>query len=121
MVADPGYDDKNLYKYSKKVLGIELVCHIERYVITSKKRLELVCFYKSALGQATIYSHRRISIEPMIEHIKSVFRIDPLSTRGLHKIRNCTFVCFTISANGVYNCRTRKTNQKSIKYMLGTI
>ena len=24
MIADPGYDDKNLYKYSKKVLGIDL-------------------------------------------------------------------------------------------------
>ncbi|HEY6536510.1 MAG TPA: transposase, partial [Candidatus Nitrosocosmicus sp.] len=47
MVADPGYDDKELYKYSKKVLGIELVCPVERYKSTSKKRLELVCFYES--------------------------------------------------------------------------
>ena len=31
MVADPGYDDKVLYKYSKKVLGIDLVCQVERY------------------------------------------------------------------------------------------
>jgi hypothetical protein len=31
MVADPGYDDKNLYKYSKRVLGIDLVCPLERY------------------------------------------------------------------------------------------
>ncbi len=28
MVADPGYDDKNLYKYSKKTLGIDLVCPV---------------------------------------------------------------------------------------------
>jgi hypothetical protein len=61
MVADPGYDDKNLYKYSKRVLGIDLVCPVERYESTSKKRLELVCFYESVLGQA-IYSQRRISI-----------------------------------------------------------
>ncbi|HEY6534394.1 MAG TPA: transposase, partial [Candidatus Nitrosocosmicus sp.] len=26
MVADPGYDDKNLYEYSKKTLGIDLGC-----------------------------------------------------------------------------------------------
>jgi len=53
MIADPtGYDDKNLYKYSKKVLGIDLVCPVERYENTPKKRLELVCFYQSALGQA---------------------------------------------------------------------
>jgi hypothetical protein len=63
MVADPGYDDKNLYEYSKKVLGIDLVCPVGRYESTSKKRLELVCFYESVLGQA-IYSQRRISIEP---------------------------------------------------------
>ncbi len=47
MVADPGYDDKNLYKYSKRVLGIDLVCPLERYESTSKERLELVCFYES--------------------------------------------------------------------------
>ena len=74
MVADPGYDDKKLYEYSKTALGIDLVCPLERYESTSKKRLELVCFYQSILGQA-IYRQRRISIEPLMEHIKSVFRI----------------------------------------------
>ncbi len=34
MVGDPGYDDKNLYEYSKKVLGIDLVCPVERYKST---------------------------------------------------------------------------------------
>jgi hypothetical protein len=58
MVADQDYDDKNLYEYSKKVLGIDLVCPVERYENTpTKERLELVCFYQSTLGQA-IYSHR---------------------------------------------------------------
>ena len=65
MIADPGYDDKKLYEYSKKTLGIDLVCPVERYENTSKKRLDLVCFYQSDLGQ-TIYSQRRISIEPLI-------------------------------------------------------
>ena len=73
------------YKYSKKVLGIDLVCPVERYKSTSKERLELVCFYQSTLGQA-IYSQRRISIEPLIEHIKSIFRIDPLPARGFNKV-----------------------------------
>src|SRR3954470_12134587 len=49
MVADPGYDDKKLYEYSKKVLGIDLVCPVKRYKSTSKKRLELVCFFESVL------------------------------------------------------------------------
>ncbi len=85
MVADPGYDDKNLYKYSKKTLGIDLVCPLKDTKVLPKERLELVCFYKSALGQA-IYGQRRISIEPLIEHIKSVFRIDPLPARGFHEV-----------------------------------
>ena len=53
MIAGPGYDDKNLYKHSKKVLGIDLVCPVERYESTSKERLELVCFYQPGLGQST--------------------------------------------------------------------
>ncbi len=55
MIADHGYDAKKLYEYSKKTLGMDLVCPVERYESTSKKRLELVCFYESALGKA-IYS-----------------------------------------------------------------
>ena len=38
MAADPGYDDKKLYEYSKKTLGIDLVCPIvERYESTYKE------------------------------------------------------------------------------------
>ncbi len=85
MVADPGYDANKLYKYNKKVLGIDLICPVERYENTPKKRLDLICFYRSVLGQ-TIYCQRRISIEPLIEHIKSVFRIDPLPARGFHTV-----------------------------------
>ena len=55
MIDDLGYDDKKLYEYSKKVLGIDLVCPVERYKSTSKERLEILCFYESELGQA-IYS-----------------------------------------------------------------
>ncbi len=121
MIADPGYDDKNLYEYSKKVLGIDLVCPVERYESTSKKRLELICFYQSALGQA-IYSQRRVSIEPLIEHIESVFRIDSLSTRGLHKVSAIVLLSVLLYQLMVYyNCKTKKINPKSIKYMLGTI
>ena len=105
MIADPGYDDKNLYKYSKKVLGIDLVCPVERYESTSKERLELVCFYQSVLGQA-IYSQRRISVEPLIEHIKSVFRIDPLPVRGFHKVSAIVLLSVLLYQLMVYyNCK----------------
>jgi len=52
MIADLGYDDKKLYEYSKKTLGIDLVCPVKRYKSTSKKRLELVCFFESVLGHS---------------------------------------------------------------------
>ena len=120
MIADPGYDDKNLYKYSKKVLGIDLVYPVERYKSTSKERLELVCFYESALGKA-IYSQRRISIEPRIEHIKSIFRIDPLPVRGFHAVSAIVLLSVLLYELMVYyNCKTEKSNPESIKYMLGT-
>jgi hypothetical protein len=121
MVADPGYDDKELYEYSKKVLGIDLVCPVERYESTSKKRLEIVCFYQSVLGQA-IYSQRRISVEPLIEHIKSVFRIDPLPVCGFHTVSAIVLLSVLLYQIMVYyNCKTDTINPKSIKYMFGTV
>jgi Transposase DDE domain len=120
MVADPGYDDKELYEYSKKTLGIDLVCPVERYESTSKKRLELVCFYESTLGQ-TIYNQRGISIEPLIEHIKSVFRIDQLPARGFHTVSVIVLLSVLLYQIMVYyNCKVGNSNPKSIKYMLGT-
>ena len=120
MAADPGYDDKNLYEYSKKILGIDLVCPVERYESTPKKRLDLVCFYQSALGQY-IYNQRGISIEPLIEHIKSVFRIDPLPARGFNTVSAIVLLSVLLYQLMVYyNCKVGKLNPKSIKYMLGT-
>ncbi len=61
-----------------------------------------MCFYESALGQA-IYSRRRTSVEPLIEHIKSVFRIDPLPARGFHAVSAVgPPVCFAVSDNRVH-------------------
>ena len=121
MAADPGYDDKKLYEYSRKTLGIDLVCPVERYRNTPKYRLELVCFYQSTLGQS-IYNRRGISIEPLIEHIKSVFRIDPLLARGFHVVSAIVLLSVLLYQIMVYyNCKKDKSNPKSIKYMLGTI
>ena len=76
ITADPGYDDQNLYDLSMD-LGFQLVCPVRRYKNTPQERINLIDFYESALGQ-TIYSKRSTSIESIIEHIKLVFRIDPL-------------------------------------------
>ena len=79
-----------------------------------------MCFYESALGQA-IYSRRRTSIEPLIEHIKSVFRIDPLPARGFHAVSAGGILSVLLYQIMVYhNCEVGKSNPKSIKYMLGT-
>ena len=80
MSADPGYDDHKLYDLSSS-MGFQLVCPVKRYRNTPSDRIKLVEFYESDIGQ-TIYSLRSISIEPLIKHIKSVFRIDPLPVRG---------------------------------------
>ena len=84
MTADPGYDDQNLYDLSMD-LGFQLVCPVHRYRNTPQERIKLIDFYESTLGQV-IYSKRGTSIEPLIEHIKSVFRIDPLPVRGYDKV-----------------------------------
>jgi hypothetical protein len=119
MVADLGYDAKELYEYSKG-LGMDLVCPVKRYKTTSKERLEIVCFYESVLGQ-TIYKQRGISIEPLIEHIKSVFRIDSLPVHGFHKVSAIVLLSVLLYQLMVYyNCKTEKINPKSIKYTLGT-
>ena len=120
MVADPGYDDNKLYEYSKKALGMDLVCPVERYESTSKKRLEIVCFYRSGLGQS-IYNQRGISVEPLTGHIKSVFRIDPLPARGFHAVSAIVLISVLLYQLMVYyNCKVGKSNPKSIKHMLGT-
>jgi hypothetical protein len=83
--ADSGYDDHKLYNLSID-RGFELVCPVsEIYSHTSSDRLQLTDFYESELGQV-IYSWRSISVEPLIEHIKDVFKIDPLPVRGITRL-----------------------------------
>ena len=96
-------------------LGFELVCPIRRYKNTPVDRQKLVDFYKSPLGQV-IYSKRSASIEPLIEHIKSVFRLDPLSVRGYDKA--CTIVLNSVLLYQIlvyYNCKTEQHKPRTIK------
>ncbi len=86
----------------------------------SKKRLELVCFYESVLGQF-IYSQRRISVEPLIEHIKSVFRIDPLPIYRFQAVSAIVILSVLLYQLMVYySCKKDKSDPKSKKHMLGT-
>ncbi len=119
MVADPGYDDHELYESSLKT-GFQLVCPVRRFRKTHEERLKLVDFYQSALGQV-VYSRRGISIEPLIEHIKSVFRIDPVPVRGYDKVRSIVLLAVLLYQILVYhNCITGNNNpRRMIKYMMG--
>lgn len=119
MSADPGYDDHELYDLSTE-LGFRLVCPIQRYKNTPVDRIKLIKFYKSKVGQA-IYSLRSTSIEPLIGHIKSVFRIDPLPVQGYD--RACAIVLLSVLLYQIlvyYNCKTYRDNPMAIKYLLGT-
>ena len=118
MIADPVYDDKKLYKYNKKTLRMDLICLVERYENTSKERLEFVCV-QFGLRQY-VYSHRRISIEPLIEHIKSVFRIDLFPARRFHTVFAIVLFGFIVLPMVCYNYKTEKSNPRLIKYMFGT-
>ncbi len=120
IVADPGYDDDDLYQSSLK-MGFQLVCPVRRYKNTPEERLKLVDFYESALGQM-IYSKRRISVEPLIQHIKSVFRIDPVPVIGYDKV--CGIVLLSVLLYQMlvyYNCKVLKNDnpRRMIKYMIG--
>jgi hypothetical protein len=119
VAADCGYDDCKLYNYSKSQ-GIHLVCPIKRYKHTPDYRLQLMHFYKSRLGQS-IYRRRGISIEPLIEQIKSVFRIDPLPVRGYQSSKAIVLLSVLLYQIIVYyNCKKGKSNPRSIKYMIGS-
>ena len=80
----------------------------------------LIEFYESELGQI-IYSWRGISVEPLIEHIKDVFKINPLPIRGYQKVAGLVLLSVLLYQIIVYyNCRTRKEHPKAIKHMLGS-
>ena len=105
---------------SQQRYGISIGVSGTEYENTPADRIKLVEFYESNIGQA-IYSLRSISIEPLIEHIKSVFRIDPLPVRGYDKA--CAAGTLSVLLYQIlvyYNCKTNKKNPRAIKYMLGT-
>jgi Transposase DDE domain len=121
MAADSGYDDHKLYNLSINRRGFELVCPVsEIYSHTSSDRLQLINFYECELGQV-IYSWRSISVELLIEHIKDVFKIDPLPVRGYQKASGITLLSVLLYQIIVYyNCKIRKEHPKAIKHMLGS-
>ena len=93
---------------------------VQIYSHTSSDRLQLIEFYESELGQV-IYSWRGISIEPLIEHIRGVFKIDPLPVRSYQKVAGLVLLSILLYQIIVYyNCKAHKEHPKAIKHMLGS-
>jgi len=109
----------NLYDLRLK-MGFQLVCPVRRYRNTSEERLKLVDFYESSLGQV-VYSKRGISIEPLIEHIKSVFRIDPVPVKAYEKVSGIILLSVLLYQILVYyNHKIQKNStRRQIKHMIG--
>ncbi len=79
-VGDEGYhEDHELCDFSR-YRGHLLVFPLQKYKhTTDNNRLALLQFYNSEYGQY-VYSRRSISVEPLIEHMKDVFAIDPFAS-----------------------------------------
>jgi len=118
VAADEGYDDHTLYDFSR-YRGFELVCPITRYEHTDGERLELMHFYDSELGQC-IYAWRGVSVEPLIEHIKDVFDIDPLPVRGLDNARSIVLLSVLLYQVMVYYNYLTRRPLRALKHMLGS-
>ena len=116
--GDQGCDVGDLYELSRE-RGYELVCPIGRYENTHEDRLELVFFYESELGQL-VYSWRGKSVEPLIEQVKDVFGIDPLSVRGFEKAEGIVLLSVLLYQLTVYYNRLAGRPSRALKHMLGS-
>ena len=59
-------------------------------------------------------------MEPLIEHIKSIFRIDSLPVIGYDKTSGIILLSVLPYRILVYyNCKMKKVNPRMIKYMIG--
>lgn len=119
VVADPAYDDSDLYRFTDNVCAARLVCPIKKYKNTTPERLELVEFYNSGEGQM-IYGTRKISVEPLFECLKDAFGISVLPVRGFERSASYVLTCVLVYQLAVYyNCVTGSDSPRCVKRMLG--
>ncbi len=118
VVGDEGYDDHKLCDFSRyrghPVFPLEMYKHT-----IDNNRLALLQFYQSEYGQH-VYSRRSISVEPLIEHMKDVFTIDPLPVRGFDKVRSVVLLSVLLYQVMVYYNHLTGRPLKALKHMLGS-
>ena len=118
VVGDEGYDDHKLCDFSR-YRGHLLVFPLERYRhTTDNNRLALLQFYQSEFEH--VYSRRSISVEPLIEHMKDVFTIDPLPVRGFDKVRSIVLLSVLLYQVMVYYNHLTGRPLRALKHMLGS-
>ena len=67
-----------------------------------------------------VYSCRSVSVEPLIEHIKDVFDVDPLPVRGYDNARSIVLLSVLLYQVMVdYNHLTGRP-LRALKHMLGS-
>lgn len=119
VVADPAYDDGELYRFTNDACVARLVCPIKKYDSTPPQRIELVKFYNSKEGQV-IYSTRKISVEPLFEILKDAFGIGILPVRGFGISASFVLSCVFVYQLAVYyNCITGNDRPRRVRRMLG--
>ena len=117
ILCDPAYDDKSLYHFSNKK-NLRLITPIKQYPHTPPERVKLVEFYNSGIGQE-LYSHRKISIEPLFEILKDTFGIRTVPVKGLNNVKSFVLICVLVYQLAVYyNCITKVENPRIVKRML---
>jgi len=119
VVADPAYDDGELYRFTNDACVARLVCPVKKYDSTPPERIELVKFYNSKEGQ-TIYGTRKISVEPLFEILKDTFGIGILPVRGFDRSASFVLSCvFAYQLVVYHNCITGNDRPRRVKHMLG--
>ncbi len=97
-----------------------LIFPLQRYEHTiDNNRLALSQFYQSEFGQH-VYSQRSISVEPLIEHMKDMFAIDPLPVRGFYKARSIVLLSVLLYQAMVYYNYLAGRPLRALKHMLGS-
>ncbi|MDE1861479.1 MAG: transposase [Thaumarchaeota archaeon] len=119
VVADPAYDDGELYRFTNDICVARLVWPIKKYDNTPPQRIELVKYYNSKEGQMA-YSTRKISVEPLFEILKDTFGIGTLPVRGFDISASFVLSCVFVYQLAVYyNCITGNDRPRCVRRMLG--
>lgn len=100
LLADKGYDDKNLRDRCLKSDAF-LITPMRRYKHMHLERKKWLNFYRTKMIRKR-YSQRAKTIEPLIGHIKELFNIEKLKIKGLKNVQSFLSLCVWIYQTLIY-------------------